>query len=171
MTVEITGPEWADVLWTSAHSSSKTVIGGKLSDSFNQAAYPHFDGKPLPYFAQLALDNEQIAYIFLNDHIDGSWAAENAANAVIIASKAPDWVTVAPLAHTAPKRLRKAYTHSEPIPTEPDWLQGDETPENFNFVLQVPSNIDPKLNIGDGYGTVYIFINDDQTTGRIVWQS
>lgn len=170
MTVDVTEPDWAGIHWIPAQPFSKYIVGGKAPTHLTDS-YPFYNNKPLPFFASIKLDNEKTAYVFLDDNVDGSWAVENAANAVIIDSVAPEWITLGTLTHPAPQRLRKAYMPSGVLPHEPSWLQGDETPDGFMFVLEIPSNIDPKLNIGNGYGTVYIFINDDQTAGRIVWQS
>lgn len=133
--------------------------------------WPHFEGKPLPFFCQVKISDSKVAWVFLDDSVDGSWASEDSANAVIVSGEeAPDWISLLPLSHPkAPVKVREPIT-PEKILEAPEWLQGDETPEGFHFVLQVSSH-ESGLNIGAGYGTVYVFVSDDEKQGRVLWQS
>lgn len=139
--------------------------------------WPHFDGKPLPFFAQVAVDESTIAYVFLDDSVDGSWQAEGGPNAVLVAGSwvVGDWVEIKPLESnldSMPLYCDKAFAPDSNL-EEPVWLQGDETPEGFRFLCQIPSQVDggDLINIGDAYGDAYIFISDDNKTGKVLWQS
>lgn len=134
-------------------------------------SWPHFSGKPLPFFCQVKLGEDKVAWVFLDDSVDGSWAVEDSANAVIVSGESsPEWVAMQPLGERkAPVKVKEAII-PEKILEAPEWLQGDETPEGYHFVLQVSSH-ESGLNIGAGYGTVYIFISDDEKQGRVLWQS
>lgn len=139
------------------------------------ASWPHFEGKPLPFFAQIVLNKDQAAYVFLDDTVEGSWQAEDGANAVLVSpiGTPVDWVEYKPLeSDMGPLYSEKAYTPLSNL-DEPVWLQGDETPDGYTFRLQVPSQIDTdgNVNIGDGYGDAYIFISDSDSSGRVLWQS
>lgn len=190
------------------NDTKKTRIGGKpflisnkktseVLDSYPPAyisrddgdtillAWPHFEGEPLPFFGQFVWPNGDIAYLFLDDKKEGSWQAENGANAVVIypEDNREDWLEYKRIdAKDMPLYSEQAYSFEDnelfwknlgKNRDEPLWLQGDETPESYTFKLQIPSQIDPegKVNIGDGYGDVYIFIAEDEKSGRIVWQS
>lgn len=133
--------------------------------------WPHFEGKPLPFFCQVKISESKVAWVFLDDSVEGSWAIEDSANAVIVSGEpAPAWVSLQPLGQRkAPVKVKEAIT-PENILEAPEWLQGDETPEGYHFVLQVSSH-ESGLNIGAGYGTVYVFISDDEKQGRVLWQS
>lgn len=138
-------------------------------------AWPHFNGNPLPFFAQIVLNDDQAAYVFLDDTVEGSWQAEGGANAVLVSpiGTPVDWVEYKPLeSDMGPLYSEKAYTPLSDL-DEPVWLQGDETPDGYTFRLQVPSQIDTdgNVNIGDGYGDAYIFISDSDSSGRVLWQS
>lgn len=147
---------------------TQTRIGGDVPPI---DAWPHFNGKPLPFFCQVGLESGKVAWVFLDDKVDGSWASEDTANAVIIpGEQAPSWVSLESLRHPeAPVMVKQSITPSYSLKA-PEWLQGDETPEGYHFVLQVSSH-ESGLNIGDGYGTVYIFVSDDEKQGRVLWQS
>jgi hypothetical protein len=147
--------------------------------------WPHFDGKPLPFFAQVVLTPTSFALVFLDDSVEGSWQAENGANAVLISDSQvfPHWVDIKPLerdtSDTISMRFRDkdearcpAWTPSG-VPSSPHWLQGDEQPEDSRLVLEIPSQIDgsDKVNIGNGYGTAYVFVSNDNKRGWVIWQS
>lgn len=147
---------------------NQTRIGG---DAPKIDTWPHFDGKPLPFFCQVALPSGKVAWVFLNDKVEGSWAPEDSANAVLVSEEAaPAWVSMEPLRYPKAPVLVKQSITPDKFLEAPEWLQGDETPEGYKFLLQVSSH-ESGLNIGDGYGTVYIFISNDEKQGKVLWQS
>lgn len=147
--------------------------------------WPHFNGKPLPFFAQVVLSPTTFALVFLDDRVEGSWQAENGANAVIISdSKAfPHWVDIKPLEPHTPDAVSMRYCDEDGyrcpswipsgVPSAPNWLQGDQQPEDSRLVLEIPSQIDggDKVNIGNSYGTAYVFVSNDNKRGWVIWQS
>lgn len=157
-----------------------TRVGGYPSvneEKLISKNWPHFDGKPLPFFAQVAIDDSTMAYIFLDDKVDGSWQAENGPNAVLVSGSwvVGDWIEIKPLKrHLShiPLYCEESFAPDSSL-KEPVWLQGDETPEGYEFLFQVPSQVDggEKINIGAGYGDAYIFISEDKKTGKVLWQS
>lgn len=143
------------------------VIGGTPPVSMSQ--YPHFHGEPLPYVGCFTTEDGVNGMIFLDDEADDSWASEDAANAVLLeGGNVPKWITLESMGDEAPSILEEEVEID--FTEEPKWLQGDETPDGFDFLLEIPSNISPDLNIGDGYGTAYVFADADRS-GRLVWQS
>lgn len=157
-----------------------TRLGGSPSineEKLISRSWPHFEGKPLPFFGQVAIDESTLAYVFLDDTVDGSWQAENGANAVFISGSwiVGDWIELKPLGkHTGqmPVYSVDAFAPDSTL-KEPVWLQGDETPEGYDFLFQFPSQVDggEKINIGAGYGDAYVFISHDKKTGKVLWQS
>lgn len=147
--------------------------------------WPHFNGKPLPFFAQVVLTPTSFALVFLDDSVDGSWQAENGANAVIISdSKAfPHWVDIKPLESNTSDSISMRYCDEDGykcpswtpsgVPSVPNWLQGDQQPEDSRLVLEIPSQIDggDMVNIGNSYGTAYVFVSNDNKRGWVIWQS
>ena len=147
--------------------------------------WPHFNGKPLPFFAQVVLSPTRLALVFLDDSVDGSWQAENGANAVLISDSSvyPHWVDIKPLERNTPDATSMRFRHKDEakcpawtpsaVPSSPNWLQGDEQPENSRLVLEIPSQLDGKdeVNIGNSYGTAYVFVSSDDQRGWVIWQS
>jgi hypothetical protein len=145
--------------------------------------WPHFNGKPLPFFAQVVISPTSFAMVFLDDTVDGSWQAENAANAVLISdSKAfPHWVDIKPLERGTSDSVSMKFSDDSrcpawtpsAVPSSPDWLQGDEHPEDSRLVLEIPSGLDETdaVNIGNRNGTAYVFVSNDNKRGWIIWQS
>jgi hypothetical protein len=167
--------------WSSVEPHSPvTRVGGLPSineERLLSKHWPHFDGKPLPFFAQVAIDESTIAYVFLDDTADASWQAEEGPNAVLIAGSwvAGDWIELKPLeSHLKgmPQYSKQAFAADSSL-KEPIWLQGDETPEGYTFLFQIPSQVDggDLINIGDAYGDAYVFISEDKKTGKVLWQS
>lgn len=144
------------------------IIGGE--PPVELSLYPHVDGKPLPYFGCFTTEDGMNGMVFLDDEANESWSPEGAANAVLLeGGEAPGWVTFQEVDEEDAIVVLDDEVELEFDP-EPHWIQGDETPEGFDFLFEVPSNTSPDLNIGDGYGTAYVFVRNN-TEGRIVWQS
>lgn len=147
--------------------------------------WPYFNEKPLPFFAQVVLSPTSFALVFLDDSVEGSWQAENGANAVLISDTEsfPHWVDIKPLEPDTPDSISMRFRDKEElrcpawtpsgVPSAPNWLQGDQQPEDSRLVLEIPSQIDggDKVNIGNSYGTVYIFVSNDNKRGWVIWQS
>lgn len=147
--------------------------------------WPHFDGKPLPFFAQVVLSPTRLALVFLDDSVDGSWHAENGANAVLISDSQvfPRWVDIKPLGPNTPDDISMRFRNKEEsrcpawtpsaVPSIPNWLQADEQPENSRLVLEIPSGLDGSgvVDIGNRNGTVYVFVSNDNKRGWVIWQS
>lgn len=167
----------AEVRWSKVSNRLVTRVGGSPSN-YPLAKWPHVNGQPLPFLAQVIVtlqgaNNSYLVYVFCDDSLDGSWQAEDGANAVLLAhtGTVPDWVNLAPV-ESPVLRLEQSYQPSY-IMKSPEWLQGDETPENSVFLLQVPSQIDSaqEFNLGGGYGTGYVFLDHKKGHGTMVWQS
>lgn len=147
----------------------EVIIGGKLPLDLGDF-YPHFKGEPIPYFGCFTTEDGMRGMLFLDDKQDLSWESEGASNAAMLEGRPmPDWVD-----YQAPEETPAVFEDGHEVELEfseePHWLQGDETPEgDSEFLFEVPSSVDPSLNIGDGYGTVYVF--DTEHGGRILWQS
>lgn len=148
------------------------------------ANWPHFNGKPLPFFAQVVLSPTSFALVFLDDTVDGSWQAEDGANAVLISDSEtfPHWVDIKPLERDTPDNISMRFCEDgykcpswtpSAVPSSPNWLQGDEQPESSRLVLEIPSQLDggDAVNIGKAYGTAYVFVSNDNKQGWVIWQS
>jgi hypothetical protein len=146
--------------------------------------WPHFNEKPLPFFAQVVISPTRFAMVFLDDTVDGSWQAENGANAVLISDgKAfPHWVDIKPLERDTPDSISMRFCEDDykcpswapsGVPSSPNWLQGNEPPEDSRLVLEIPSGVDDQnfINIGNENGTAYVFISNDNKRGWVIWQS
>lgn len=147
--------------------------------------WPHFNGKPLPFFAQVVLTPTSFALVFLDDMVEGSWQAENGANAVLISDSQvfPHWVDIKPLEPNTPDKISMRFRDKDEakcpawmpsaVPSSPNWLQGDEQPANSRLVLEIPSQLDGEstVNIGNSYGTAYVFVSNDDKRGWVIWQS
>jgi uncharacterized protein YwqG len=168
------------------------------------------DGKPMRFICQIRLPeklnrgNQQMAYIFMTDSIDGeSWSADFGDNAVILQpGQFTSLVKTEPRA-TGPslQRMVPGVTGNRLVPVDceyraehlelpdeasvdsdyalvnriggaPGWLQNDETPTQgvWHFLTQIDSNSDLySVNFGD-MGIGYVFVADDGSAGRFLWQ-
>lgn len=143
------------------------IIGGE--PPVDLELYPHFQGAPLPYLGCFTTEDGANGMIFLDDAVDESWAPEDSANAVLIeGQEVPSWIQLKECDN--PPVVIPDEVELEFDGGEPKWLQGDETPEGSTFLFEIPSNISPDLNIGDGYGTAYVF-NGSDGVARLLWQS
>ena len=147
--------------------------------------WPHFNGKPLPFFAQVVLTPTQLALVFLDDRLEGSWQPENGANAVLIVGSGiiPRWTEIKPLGRHTPDHVSMRFAAEDgygcpawmpsAVPSAPHWLHSGEQPEDSRLVLEIPSRIDGGdiVNIGHEYGTAYVFVSNDNKRGWLIWQS
>lgn len=167
MSVEIDGVSWSRVV--GEKPSDGLIVGGNPPQGY-LSAWPHYNGLPLPYFASYEGDGLNVE-VFIGSAEEESYLLEDGANAVIVNGNAPEWITLEPVDES------KIYVDGMFVPdrieTEAVWLQGDETPDDFELLFQVPSQIDggEEVNIGEGYGTAYVFVDNERNTGRVVWQS
>lgn len=145
------------------------LIGGEPKEDFLQN-WPHFKGVPLPFFGDALFHDKQLN-IFLGETEEESWELEDGANCVSVNGNFPHWIETKPVSE--PILFAENYFGTYDHLDEPEWLQGDELPDGYVFVAQVPSQIDggQLINIGDGFGTAYVFMSDDNESARMVWQS
>jgi hypothetical protein len=64
---------------------------------------------------------------------------------------------------------------NQKIGGEPNWIQGDETPDGWRLLLQLPES--PKVNgrsvetnLNFGTGSAYVFVSPDYSQGVLLWQ-
>lgn len=170
MSVTKKGITWFPV----ENDSTGTRIGGVAPEILKEH-WPFFEGEPLPFFGQIASDDEPTVYLFLSNTGARSWQPENGANAVLVEGswEVGDWIETKPLGDV-PAPLYCEHTFApETMNFIPKWLQGEEEQAGFDFIFQIPSQIDgaDAINIGEGYGDAYVFVSEDGSTGRILWQS
>lgn len=161
--------------WAEGDVPNATMrIGGWDNASVSSVdRWPCFKGKPLAYFGWVQPDSGPRLYLFIGDTRDGSWKPEQGANAVLgDGITSPEWVTMESV-NEAALFSDNVYSTADPLPDAPKWLQGEETPEGYEFVSQIPSQIDggDEINIGEGYGTAYVFRSEDGKSARVLWQS
>lgn len=154
--------------------STGTRVGGNAPDAVKDH-WPFFEGNPLPFFGQIVCDDEPTVYLFLSNTGTRSWQPQNGANAVLVEGSwgGGDWVETKPLEDVpAPLYSEQAFA-PESMNSAPKWLQGEEEQDGFDFIFQIPSQIDGAdgINIGEGYGDAYVFLSEDGTAGRMLWQS
>lgn len=147
----------------------KVLVGGDPK-TVTIESWPVFNKEKLPFFARIEHRNK-VLEVFLGSTDNESWLAENGANCVTVDGKIPEWIEPEEVNQTI-QSFESKWGTNDSIP-EPLWLQGDETPEGYEFVAQIPSQIDggEEVNIGQGYGTAYIFYNTENNNARMVWQS
>lgn len=161
--------EWHEVV--STESGKHAISVGGFNTLLELDYWPHFNGKPLRYFGTV-IDAGTPMYLFLGDTEDSSWQAEDGGNCVLVdGGEWPEWVEVKSV--TEPVLFSDRCFATDDERTEPKWLQGEETPEGFEYVAQIPSQVDggEVINIGEGYGTAYVFWSHDGSKARMVWQS
>lgn len=156
------------------NDSAGTRIGGNAPEVL-KGHWPFYEGEPLPFFGQIVSDDEPTAYLFLSNDGSRSWQPQDGANAVLIEGswEVGDWIETKPLGDVpAPLYSEQAYA-PETMNVIPKWLQGEEYQSGYDFIFQIPSQIDggDGINIGNGYGDAYVFLSEDGRTGRMLWQS
>lgn len=162
-----------------ADLKNESYIGGlpTRDDNYLVNNWPYFNNDPLPFLAQVIIDESETLYVFINDMNEAyeSWSPENSSNVVLSSLNfenniSPDWITLKTNKNPE-SRLENTYLIVGKL-DEPEWLQGDEAPEDSEFILQIPSTFNDaeEANFGlEGYGTIYIFKTSDN--GRVLWQS
>lgn len=157
--------------WVPVNGKQKLVTVGGYPIHVTLNNWPHFDGEALPYFGSIKYAGKTLE-MFLGSTDNQSWLLEGGANCVAVDGKLPEWVTGVKISEEV-LCIPEGVWGTDDTLNEPEWLQGDETPEGFRFVAQIPSQIDggEAVNIGDGYGTAYIFADSEVNTARMVWQS
>ena len=124
-----------------AESAARTTRFGGQPTWDSTPRWPVFQDTPLPFLGQVSMPTGEVILMFMSDDEDAqSWEAEGAG----------------PLA----------------IGGEPRWLQYDQTPAAAPvFVCQFDSFPDPQgwISFGDG-GWAYLFMSDDRTVARFLWQ-
>ncbi|MBC9706674.1 MAG: hypothetical protein H9W81_17315 [Enterococcus sp.] len=156
------------------NDSVGTRVGGNAPDILMEH-WPFFEGSPLPFLGQLVCDDEPTVYLFLANDGTQSWQPQNGANAVLVEGswEVGDWIETKPVdSLSAPLYCEQAFA-PETMNTSPKWLQGEEEQPGFDFIFQIPSQIDgaEAINIGNAYGDAYVFLSEDGTTGRMLWQA
>lgn len=157
--------------WVPVITERKHIIVGGSPSITKVDSWPHFNDEALPYFGCIQHDG-RILELFLGSADNQSWLLEDGANCVSVDGEFPSWITLSsveqPILYT-----NEGTWGTDDTLEEPEWLQGDETPEGFVFVAQIPSQVDGGeiINIGDGYGTVYVFADLESNNARMVWQS
>lgn len=156
------------------------TVGGWNPDAASLDAWPHYNGTPLGYLATVNKDSA-VYHVFLDGtSTHESWRAEGDANCVIIqGGNYPEWITASPVDEPVLAKEGMVEMVNVPVTSEPEWIQGDQTPMQadgktpMNFVAQIPSqfNGETLVNIGDAYGTLYVFSDSENTTARALWQS
>lgn len=167
MTEEMNGVTWKQL----AEDETARVIVGGIPEGITLEEWPHYHGATLPYFGCVTLESGRVIHLFLNDQGENSFAFEGGANCALITDgESPYWVDLHAV-FSAPTISVNRYGSNEEE-EGPIWLQGDETPSGYSFVASIPSQVDGGNEIViDGYGTAYVFVNDDQTEARMLWQS
>lgn len=148
------------------------------------------DGEPMTFLAQFRVPGERVtAYLFMDLRGTRSWLPEGGQNALLLqpSGRIPAFLTTAPL-RTGPV-LRDAagrtvchearltpsardVSSAQHMGGHPNWLQGDEAPERWTFLLQLDSGQLPDAVVGFGdAGIGYAFIAPDRREGRFLWQS
>ncbi|MFP3987980.1 hypothetical protein U9R90_10830 [Streptomyces sp. E11-3] len=136
-----------------------------------------FDGEPMDFFGQFALEGGRLAYLFLTDEGDE--------HALVLqpGGRIPDSVTVRAQAAGPTVGEDHLPRSGEPLGdddawqffggpgVEPRWLQGDETPDDgWDLVAQLDSGDLPFfVNFGDA-GVGYAFVSPDGREGCFLWQ-
>lgn len=176
-TIELDGMNWTPVIGESLPLGAHIVVGGHRFVDLEK--WPVFNDEKLKFLATILLPNDaetqHVLNVFIGSTEVESWAIEGAGNCVIVDGVAPEWVSLIPV--TADVLSDLLYTDQEFTTSdareEAEWLQGDETPEDFTYVAQIPSQVDggELINIGDGYGTAYVFFSSETNSARVVWQS
>lgn len=157
--------------WVPVSNEKKRVTVGGAPTLATVEQWPHFNEEPLPFFGSVIFDGKT-AELFLGSTDNQSWLLEGGSNCVSVDGEFPEWVTVKPVGEPVLYTDAGVWGTDDTLP-EPEWLQGDETPDGFEFVAQIPSQIDggEVINIGDGYGTAYVFVQPGTNNARMVWQS
>ncbi|MDQ1626961.1 MAG: hypothetical protein QOI54_705 [Actinomycetota bacterium] len=147
-------------------------------------------GAPMRFIGQLCVPGTadsppRMAYLFMTQDddadVEGTWEADGGENALICrpgqpapflrTTAQPEGPTVGPDVHAALLPTSGAQDSGSHVGGRPAWLQGDETPWGFSFLLQLDSTMLPFwVNFGDA-GIGYAFIDHRTGEGRFLWQS
>ncbi|GHE14955.1 DUF1963 domain-containing protein [Streptomyces alanosinicus] len=147
-------------------------------------------GEPMTFLAQFVVPGENVTtYLFMDLRGTRSWRPDAGQNALVLqpSGRIPPFITVVPL--DAGPVLRDAAGHTvchearlTPFPLgadstqhlggHPNWLQGDEAPHGWTFLLQLDASQlrDAAVEFGDA-GIGYAFVSPDRREGRFLWQS
>ncbi|WP_190076221.1 hypothetical protein [Streptomyces morookaense] len=150
------------------------------------------DAGPMTFLAQFRVPEGPamaMAYLFMNMEGAYTWQPDGGQDALILMpdGRVPPWGRQAPVVNGPLLRGAdgRAVCHEvrltpgtvgedyiQHIGRQPNWLQGDETPEGWTFLLQLDSMqlCDVVVNFGD-LGVGYAFISPDRREGRFLWQS
>ncbi|CAM00692.1 hypothetical protein A8924_1767 [Saccharopolyspora erythraea NRRL 2338] len=145
-------------------------------------------GRPMRFLGQVRLpgDEPRLGYLFITDeedYVDGTWEPGGGENAFFAQPGEPaDFYRVASirrgptfgLDHRAELTEHDgAGEYGSALWGEPDWLQGDEAPDEpgtWRFVLQIDSADEPfEVDFGDA-GVGYAFLDEKTGQGRFLWQ-
>lgn len=156
------------------------TVGGWNASAADLNEWPHFEGKPLPYLATVTKSGKSL-HVFMDQNSESeSWKLEGGGNCVRdFNGNYPEWIETKPV--DAPV-LAAEESRSVPMSSKPTWVQGDETPTSqidsseseWEFVTEIPSQVNGKtiVNIGEAYGTAYVFLSPHDTPlARVLWQS
>lgn len=163
------------IAWVPVEADSEGTRIGGVAPAELVEHWPFFEGEPLPFFGQLVSDEEPTIFLFLSNSGERSWQPVGGANAVLVEGswEVGDWIDVKPLeGRPAPLYSEGAYA-PESMNHDPKWLQGEEDQAGFDFIFQVPSQVDggDAINIGGAYGDAYVFLSGDGSAGRMLWQA
>ncbi|MFD9630224.1 YwqG family protein [Streptomyces violascens] len=144
----------------------------------------------MTFLARFRVPGENVtAYLFMDLQGTRSWLPEGGQNALILqpSDRIPPFLTTLPLttgpvlrdtaghpvchqARLTPVALEAASTQH--LGGHPNWLQGNETPPGWTFLLQLDANQlrDAAVSFGDA-GIGYAFLSPDRKEGRFLWQS
>jgi len=165
------------------------VLEGKTGE---EILWPHYKHRktfvPLKFLAQILLPSGRLFYVFLgvpDSFLKGvsqsdkpvDWMFTDSANVVYLeGTTPPNWVKMRPLLSDS-TLLWAEKSFLFPVdtknPGEPEWLQGDEKPEEADiniFLCQIKSSIGKLgLDFGDG-GTAYLFWDGNSQARMVVQQ-
>lgn len=173
MTEIINGVAW-ERTDSSEHSHLHVAIGGLPSNVANMTdRWPHVNGHPLSFFGTVnSRYTTGDVLLFLGVTEDESWKPEGGSNCAYVEGENwPEWVEFQSV--DEPVSFCESTYASDTVVDEPNWLQGEETPSGYSFIAEIPSQIDggEEVNIGEGYGTAYVFASEDGKAARMLWQS
>lgn len=177
-------------VWDSVDINAKGPRVGGVKN-FGLSQWPHFEGRPLNFAAQFIADDGKLIHVFVDDRKNSN-AAENQANCALVeGSLAPSWIELKSV-EISPYNLARnplyAFT-PRPIKSKmkqaPFWIQDDETPDGFDFVIQFGHSIINFMNLPHDHvnkntidqfsfkrkGDMYLFYRADTQEARVVWQS
>jgi hypothetical protein len=148
------------------------------------------DGEPMTFLAQFRVPGESVTtYLFMDLRGTRSWLSEGGQNALILqpSGRIPSFLTTVPLitgpvlrdaagrtvcheARLTPSTLDASS--AQHMGGHPNWLQSDEAPQGWTFLLQLDASQlpDAKVDFGDA-GIGYAFVSPDRREGRFLWQS